>query len=164
MQGNILEYNLQNSTGIISGDDGKRYTFKNTEWKSSDIHPAQGIKVDFSLEGDNATAIYATTTSQNNQTVLKAQQSAGLAVVSLVFGIIGFISSWFLLGIPSLIAVITGHMARSKIARSQGELGGEGLALAGLILGYIVIAMYLLIFMIVGAGVAAALLGDSSTY
>lgn len=152
MQGKILEYNLQSSTGIISGNDGKRYTFNNTEWKSAAIHPAQGIKVDFSSEGELAVAIYATS--------LKIQETSSMAVVSLVFGIVGFFSSWFLLGIPSIVAIITGHMSRSKIARSQGEFTGEGLALAGLILGYIVVGIYAFIFLIVGAGIAAAIFNN----
>ncbi len=66
---------------------------------------------------------------------LRAPQktTSGLAITSLVCGILGF----FCLGITSIVAVITGHMARSKIKRSMSSIGGEGLALAGLILGYL---------------------------
>ncbi len=159
MQGNILEYNQQNNTGIISANDGKRYTFNIAEWKSTTTDPSQGMTVDFSTDGESARAIYATLASQNT-TVIKSQESAGLAIVSLIFGVVGFLSSWWLFAIPSIVAVVTGHMARSKIARSQGELGGEGLALAGLILGYIVLGIYLLILMIVGAGITAALMNN----
>ena len=34
------------------------------------------------------------------------------------------------------MAIITGHMARSEIRRAPERLEGDGLALAGLILGY----------------------------
>ena len=55
-----------------------------------------------------------------------------LAVVSLVFGIL----NWLLLPfIGSLVAIITGHMARGQI-KQTGQDGG-GMALAGLILGYV---------------------------
>ena len=56
-----------------------------------------------------------------------------MAVVSLVAGIIGWVM--FPL-ISSVIAVITGHMAKNEIRSSGGRIGGDGLATAGLILGY----------------------------
>ena len=56
----------------------------------------------------------------------------GLATGSLVMGVLSFCFGP-LLGIP---AIICGHVARSKIERSNGQLTGGGVALAGLILGY----------------------------
>ncbi len=61
--------------------------------------------------------------------------------MSLVFGIL------WLFWIGSLVAIITGHLAL-KECREQG-LGGNGLAVAGLILGYI--AMVPFAFWIIGA-------------
>jgi hypothetical protein len=61
------------------------------------------------------------------------RQTSSLAVVSLVSGILG----WSLLPlIGSIVAIVTGHMARSEIRRAPERLEGDGLALAGLILGY----------------------------
>jgi len=68
-------------------------------------------------------------------------KTPGLAKASLVCGIASFI----LLCLTGIPAVICGHMALSKINKSQGQLGGSGLAIAGLILGYISIALTLLI-------------------
>ena len=62
----------------------------------------------------------------------------GLAVVSLVLGILGLTCFSLFSGIP---AVICGHLAYSRINRSGGALAGGGLALAGLITGYISIAL-----------------------
>lgn len=48
-------------------------------------------------------------------------------------GIVG----WVLIPIVGgIIAVITGHMAKKEIRESRGLLGGDGLATAGLVLGY----------------------------
>ena len=59
----------------------------------------------------------------------------GGAIASLVLGIASFVLCLsFLAGIP---AVILGHISRSKIKKSGGRLQGDGMALAGLILGYI---------------------------
>ena len=69
------------------------------------------------------------------------RQTSTLAVVSLVFGILG----WTLLPfLGSLVAVVCGHMARSEIRRAPDALEGDGLAVAGLVLGYLVIALTVL--------------------
>ena len=63
-----------------------------------------------------------------------------MAIVSLVAGIAGYVIPHpFIAGI---VAIITGHMARKQI-RQTGE-GGAGLALAGLILGYVHLALSVL--------------------
>jgi len=51
-------------------------------------------------------------------------------------------------GIGSIGAVVLGHIAKREIVRSQGRLSGTGLATAGLVIGYIglaIMALYLLI-------------------
>lgn len=69
------------------------------------------------------------------------RQTCTTATVSLIFGIL----SWFVLPfIGAVIAVISGHMARAEIRRSQGALDGDGMATAGLALGYIHIAVCVL--------------------
>jgi hypothetical protein len=56
-----------------------------------------------------------------------------LSLASLMMGII----SWILLPVVGgIIAVVTGHLAKKEIRQSNGLLGGNGLATAGLILGY----------------------------
>lgn len=68
-----------------------------------------------------------------------------LAIVSLVTSIIGL----------SLVGVILGHIAMSQIKRT-GE-SGRGLALAGLIIGYIFLALTVIVFAIYAVFVIAAL-------
>lgn len=66
-------------------------------------------------------------------------RTSSLAVVSLIFGILAYM---FLPGIGALVAVICGHAARSEIRRAPpGSIDGDGLALAGLILGWIQLAL-----------------------
>ena len=61
----------------------------------------------------------------------------GLAITALVCGIVGVPMSC--LFVPSVLAIIFGHIARGQIRRGQG--GGDGMALAGLIMGYIMTAI-----------------------
>lgn len=58
MKGKILDFSIQTNTGIISAEDGKRYSFAGNEWKEQAI-PARGNSVDFDLnEQDQATGVY----------------------------------------------------------------------------------------------------------
>ncbi len=64
-----------------------------------------------------------------------------MAVISLVAGILGWSLVPFL---GAIVAVITGHMARGEIRRAPDRLEGDGMAIAGLVLGYAAIAMAVL--------------------
>lgn len=67
-------------------------------------------------------------------------KNCSLAVWSLVLGILAIVLVCIgpLFAIP---AVICGHMAHSRIKRSAGALTGGGLALGGLITGYLSLAL-----------------------
>jgi competence protein ComGC len=75
-------------------------------------------------------------------TGLPQSKTSALAVWSMVLGVLSVTCFWLITGIP---AVICGHMAYSRIKRSAGALEGQGLALGGLITGYVSIAISLLI-------------------
>jgi hypothetical protein len=78
--------------------------------------------------------------------------TSGYATASMVFGIIGLLGGWCAFGIPCLIAVVLGHMALSET--KNGRKGGHGMAVAGLILGYlVVIPAIILAIMFFGAAV-----------
>ncbi|MBN1304261.1 MAG: DUF4190 domain-containing protein [Anaerolineales bacterium] len=75
-----------------------------------------------------------------------------LAIVSLIAGILGFIQIVPIIG--PIVAVITGHMAKNEIRTSMGQLNGDGLATAGLILGYIPLVLGVLACCVVAILVA----------
>ena len=58
MLGRVLDYSDNTGEGIITGEDGVRYTFAAAEWKDSNSEPARGKRVDFVGESDLAYAIY----------------------------------------------------------------------------------------------------------
>lgn len=83
----------------------------------------------------------------NNQPILNADKpvvvnlpNSTLAIISLVSGILGWTFAPFL---GAIVAIITGHLAKSEIRKSNGALGGGGMATAGLILGYLHIAIFI---------------------
>jgi hypothetical protein len=74
-------------------------------------------------------------------------RTSGLAVASLVLGIL------WILWVGSVLAVIFGHVALSQIKRSYGALTGRGMAIAGLVLGYLGLATLALVIALSATGV-----------
>lgn len=97
----------------------------------------------------------------NNQVSYRpAAPTNSLSIVSLVFGILG----WTLLPfLGAIVAIICGHLARAEIRRSHidNRQEGDGMAIAGLVLGYsqIVISV-LVVFMIIAMLVFGFALGN----
>ena len=60
-----------------------------------------------------------------------AGETSGKALASMVTGIFGLLL--FPIGIA---AIILGHMSRTEIRKSNGRLKGDGMATAGLVMGY----------------------------
>ena len=122
MRGIVLDCSTEKDSGILRCDNGHRYPFLGQDWHS-ELLPRAGQDVDFVVEGDVAADIYLLRHG--------ASSISAMALVSFITGIFGL----FFFG--SLIAVICGHVARSHIRKSHGVLGGDGFAVAGLVLGYI---------------------------
>ncbi|MEG2558476.1 MAG: DUF805 domain-containing protein, partial [Acinetobacter sp.] len=58
MKGQILDFSVQTNSGVISGEDGKRYPFSGAEWKDNKA-PARGMTADFDVDASqNAVQIY----------------------------------------------------------------------------------------------------------
>ncbi|MEE4288430.1 MAG: TM2 domain-containing protein [Erythrobacter sp.] len=57
MRGQIMDFDLRKGTGLISGEDGTRYTFDVSEWRQNDM-PKRGRKVDFEASDGAALQIY----------------------------------------------------------------------------------------------------------
>lgn len=80
---------------------------------------------------------------------VRATQTSGLAIASLVSGIVG----WTILPfVGSILAIILGYMARNEIRQRPGELEGAGLATAGLVLGWIAVGLTVVALCLLGLG------------
>jgi hypothetical protein len=87
--------------------------------------------------------------NQSNPYSAGTPKTEGMAVFSLVLGVLSFFCSIFT-GIP---AIICGHVARSRIAGSNGALAGGGLAIVGLLFGYLsLVIVAVLVVLVVGVG------------
>jgi hypothetical protein len=59
------------------------------------------------------------------------RKANGLAIAALICGCGGF-----LLFVPAVLGIIFGFVARSQIKRSNGTQKGDGMAIAGIIVGF----------------------------
>lgn len=107
----------------------------------------------------------APVTYGNRAPVVVCQQVAptnSSSIVSLVLGLISFISSFFFLG---FVGIIFGHIARSQI-KARGERG-NGMAVAGLWLSYLSVlfwvAFWLLYFGVIALMIGAAITAGGGT-
>ena len=79
-----------------------------------------------------------------NYNYAPAGRTSGLAIASMVLGIL------WVYWIGSILAVIFGHVAISQ-AHKDETLRGRGMAIAGLVLGYVGIGTLLLIVIVAAA-------------
>jgi hypothetical protein len=59
-------------------------------------------------------------------------------VISLILGVLAFAGFSILTGIP---AIILGNASRERIRASAGQLTGEGMATAGVVMGWISVGL-----------------------
>ncbi len=71
-------------------------------------------------------------------------QNNGLAIASMVCSFF-----FWVYGIPAVLAIIFGFIARSQIKRSNGAERGGGMALAGIIIGFVGIALGVVLVIVV---------------
>ena len=94
-------------------------------------------------------------------TVAPQRKTEPLAIMALVFGgigIFGFCCGLFLMA--AVAGVVCGHLALAKI-KANPELEGHGLALSGLIIGYIAIGGWLIWVVFFGGLAALSALSNS---
>jgi hypothetical protein len=118
MKGKILGFTASSGTGTITGEDGRRYGFAATEWRS-DKPAVAGLAVDFELRGEEAVGIYPVAGTGIDVAALSSSPAVAKAR-SLATGTLAFP-----LAILLLIASIM--PALNSLAR-----GGQSLSLLGL--------------------------------
>jgi len=73
-------------------------------------------------------------------------RTSGLAVASMVCGIV------WVYWITSILAIIFAHVALAEIRRSGGTVTGRGMAIAGLVLGWIWVGLLVLGILVAAMG------------
>jgi hypothetical protein len=87
-------------------------------------------------------------------------KTSGMAIASLVLSLLGLFPLYL---IGPILGVIFGHMALGDIKRSGGAVEGQGLAIAGLVAGYVMLGFSLLVACFFLLIVLAVLNGPTTT-
>ena len=101
MKGLVLHYSTDTGSGVISGDDGQRYSFRESDWNDS-RNPENGLRVDFEAVSNSATAIYvdpsisSSTSAHGYQQVPNRKSKVAAGLLALFIG--GFGIHKFYLG------------------------------------------------------------------
>ena len=131
MKGHVLDYSVQTNSGIISGDDGQRYTFTGAEWKGSGL-PVHGAYVDFESSGGpgEAVAIYLA------QGVVGASAPSSSSPNKIVAG---------------LLAILLGELGIHKFYLGYKNEGIALLAVTviGVLLAFVLIGFFVLLAVVI---------------
>jgi hypothetical protein len=73
------------------------------------------------------------------------KRDSTLAIISLISGLVG----WVIPLVGGIVAIVTGHLARKEIRQSNNTLSGDGMAIAGLVLGYVHVGIIIIVFVFI---------------
>ena len=135
MKGKILNFDVQASRGAIAGDDGNRYNFSGSEWKSEGF-PKTGMEVDFAVNDGEALEIYLYSESVSDK------KDNTLGIVSLASGIAGVLLAFccpYIDIVLGITAVVCGFLAYNK---------KQDYAVAGIVLGALAIIIGIIVTII----------------
>ena len=76
-------------------------------------------------------------------------------MASMIVGLAGILLSWCFGPVPAIIALVLGLVALSQIKKSPDKFSGKGMAITGIVVGAVTIALYILI--LIGWILASAL-------
>jgi len=110
MRGTVITFDRNTNSGIISGQDGNRYTFFTQDWRASSF-PGEGLQVDFVNENFYAKEIFVVQNSPvyaQSGTVLNKSRTAYilLGIFLGVFGIHNFYAGYQGKGIAQLLITV----------------------------------------------------------
>ena len=144
MNGTILDYSVQTSSGLITGDDGNRYNFVGAEWKDQAI-PNRGTRVDFEAQGGDAAAVYRAMPAADAGGISGALDGVmGSERNKVVAGLLGIFLGW--------AGAHKFYLGNKRPAMMQPAVGGGGVVLA------LVVANIFVALGIFGIGVVIGLL------
>lgn len=132
MKGQVLDFSIQSSTGMITGEDGSRYSFTGSDWK--DNRPPQSkMTVEFTPEAQQAKDVTVVAGAASKDKVVAGVLAillggfgahkfylgfTGPALVYLLVNTVGFLVTWIFGFLPNyalmVIAFIEGIIYLTK--------------------------------------------------
>ena len=149
MKGQVLDYSIQNNAGVISADNGQRYSFTGGGWQASNP-PSVGMHVDFQPNGNTAIGIYAVpgaNSTAGSASSAASGTSAKISTMGIVGMSVGLLAIIFLkstlLGFLLMVVGLGSSVAGLIIGKRRGEQ--VGFAVAGIVLSLIPLVLNIII-------------------
>ena len=98
---------------------------------------------------------------QNNVSCYRQKTTDPFAITALVLSLVGIVLSWFILAIPSILGIIFAIISMNRCKKQGYE--GYGMAVAGLVISIIIVAIYFIVIAIALSVVGTAI-NTISTY
>ncbi|GAX88347.1 conserved hypothetical protein [Lebetimonas natsushimae] len=162
MRGKVLDFNLQEGRGIISGDDGKRYEFEIKEWKEQ-TPPQKNDVVDFEVSEDGkAAGIYLI---QKNDIKMSENIRTFGGIGGVLLLIAGFVSPVPHIGPAfSFLLSIVGFILIAIAIKQLSEYKKEEKAFKNFIIGSILYLINYFLFLFFIITIFIAILAESENY
>ena len=106
----------------------------------------------------NKTILNETKNMNETVTAVSQEKTSGMAVTSLIIGILSVLGGAMFL-IPPILAVIFGHVSVSACNKNP-NLTGKGMGIAGLVMGWLGLAGWIIFFFFIGG---LAVLGGAAS-
>ena len=90
---------------------------------------------------------YATLSAYPQPVPQQARRTSGLAIASLVLGVL------WIYWLGSILALIFGYLAKRELRNAKGQMEGNGLATAGIVLGWVGVSTLVLVIGLITLGV-----------
>lgn len=135
------------ATGEILPTD-KVWTEGMADWQPLAQVPALSPDIPLRVPPASSSPYSPPATSPVYPVVPASPPTSGLAIASLVCGLVGLLSCTFITGLG---AVVCGHLALNRINASPTTVGGKTLAVVGLATGYIsliILAVFVIAFVL----------------
>jgi hypothetical protein len=145
----LEEVNQQLASGTLRLTDQAWYEGA-AGWAALSTVPGVTAAAATTIPASAATPIATTTAAAAPAVVVPQRKSEPLAILSLIFsilGLCGFCCGFFLTA--AIAGIICGHIALSRF-KANPELEGRNLAKAGVIIGYVAIAGWLIWILLFG--------------
>ncbi|MFP4162631.1 MAG: TM2 domain-containing protein [Chitinispirillaceae bacterium] len=132
MKGQILEFTIQSNSGMISSEDGSRYSFTGADWKGN-RPPQTNMTVEFTPDGKQARGISVIAAASSRDKVVAGVLAivlggfgahkfylgfVGPALVYLLVNTIGLLVTWIFGFLPNyvlwVIALVEGIIYLTK--------------------------------------------------
>lgn len=145
MEGLILGFDRETGAGVIRGDDGARFAFARSAWRS-DREPVEGQRVDFVADGGVAREVYLLTPVRSFVTeTVREIETSEKSLPTLVYAL--YLAAFFF-GVSMVVGVVLAYVNRPRAegtwlaSHYDWQIATFWKSLIGVVLGVVLLVVW----------------------